>query len=80
MVREFLKRSESVTWHFLWTFGDKPVVKFTNEKARTSVIYTADELKNILERSDDENSFIPVPREVLERAYKVVDKDSKKAA
>lgn len=80
MVSDFSEKSKSVLWSFLWTFGEKPVVKFSNPKTRTNVIYTAQELKCIVSRCDDENSFIPVPRHVLENAYRVIDKESKAAA
>ncbi|MGH1404449.1 MAG: hypothetical protein ACRBDL_09410 [Alphaproteobacteria bacterium] len=75
MVTEFKKRGTNVFWSYRWTFGDNPVVFFGNPQVKTNVIYTLEELRVILERSDQENQFIPVPRNVMKSALDVFDKE-----
>ncbi len=75
MVTEFKKRATDVYWSYRWTFGDNPVAFFGNPKVSTNVIYKLDELRAILERSDRDNQFIPVPRNVLQSALDVFDKE-----
>lgn len=73
MVQDFKRRATNIFWSYRWTFGDNPVVFFGNPKVSTNVIYTLDELREILGRSDQNNAFIPVPRKVLQSALDVVD-------
>ena len=73
MVNDFRRRATDVFWSYRWTLGDNPVVFFGNPKVSTNVIYTLPELRRIVKRSDEENSFIPVPRKVLESALDVMD-------
>ncbi len=78
MLNNFTARSACEFWVFKWDCGDVPVVTFNNPKVSTNVIYTIEELGKVLSRSDEENSFIPVPRKVLQRAWDsrdVVDKE-----
>ncbi|MFP4098110.1 MAG: hypothetical protein ACLFP8_00085 [Alphaproteobacteria bacterium] len=72
MNNKYQKRISNMYWTYHWTYGDQPLVRFTNPKACTNVIYTIEELKFILDSSDKENSFIPVPRSVMQGAYDTV--------
>ncbi len=69
MIKNFTTRPASEFWVFEWSGDDTPVVFFSNPKVSTNVIYTITELEKVLSRSDKENSFIPVPRKVLQRAW-----------
>ncbi len=75
MVTEFKKRGTNVFWSYRWTFGDSPVVFFGNPQVKTNVIYTLEELRTVLGRSDQENQFVPVPRNVMQSALDVFDKE-----
>ena len=68
MTEDFKRRATNVYWSYRWNNTNNPVVFFCNPKVNTNVIYTLDELKNILSRSDKENVFIPIPRKVLQSA------------
>lgn len=68
MIKEFERRSTDIFWSYRWTLGARPLVFFGNPKVSTNVIYTLDELKRILSRSDQDNAFIPVPRKVMQSA------------
>lgn len=68
MTKDFKERVTDLDWSFRWSFGEAPVVRFKNPKAYTSVVYTMNELKRILDRTDRENDFIPVPRSVMQGA------------
>lgn len=63
--------AENVLWNFSWDLEDRPVVIFQNPKLCSKVKYSAKELRNVLERTDEENDFIPVPRNVLQSALSV---------
>lgn len=80
MVTEFKKGTTDIFWSYRWTFDADSTVLFSNPKSRTNVVYTADELGKILSRSDNENSFIPIPRNVMQSAYEVVENRLKTAA
>lgn len=69
MIENFTTRPACEFWVFEWSGDDVPVVFFSNPKVSTNVIYTITELEKVLLRSDKENSFIPVPRKVLQRAW-----------
>jgi len=73
MTDNFTTRPASEFWVFEWSVADIPVVFFSNPKVSTNVIYTANELEKVLSRSDKENSFIPVPRKVMQRAWDTRD-------
>ena len=68
MIRDSKEDATNLNWSFRWSFGETPVVRFKNPKAYTSVIYTVNELKTILDRTDRENDFIPVPRSIMQGA------------
>lgn len=72
MVKDFENKVTKVYWSYRWTLGECPKVFFSNPKVSMNVIYTLDELENVVERTDKENSFIPVPRHVLECALQSV--------
>jgi len=73
MIDNFTTRPASEFWVFEWSASDIPVVFFSNPKVSTNVIYTVNELEKVLSRSDKENSFIPVPRKVMQRAWDTRD-------
>ncbi len=60
--------------------GDRPKVFFSNPRVSMNVIYTLDELQSVVERTDTENNFIPVPRHVLESALKSIQQKDVLAA
>ncbi len=68
MVGEFRLRSTGDFWSFHIDLKKNPTIFFSNKKINTNVIYTVEELSSILERSDTENSFIPVPRKVMQNS------------
>ncbi len=72
MTKDFNRRVTNVYWSYRWTFGANPTVFFANPKVMTNVIYTLSELQNIVERSDSDNSFIPVPKQVLRSALSAI--------
>lgn len=72
MINQFKQQVTNVYWSYRWTLGAHPTVFFANPKVKTNVIYTLDELQSIVARSDRENSFIPVPRHVLDSALKSI--------
>ncbi len=80
MTNTFKQCATNVYWSYRWTLGDHPTVFFSNPRIKTNVIYTMDELKSVLERSDKENDFIPVPRHVLLSALKSIDTEKALAA
>ena len=80
MINQYRKSAADTQWNYRWTLGDNPVVMFANSKVKTNVIYTLDELQSVLKRTDAENSFIPVPRRVMDSALLVVDGQLARAA
>ncbi len=72
MVDEFDKKVTKVYWSYRWILGDRPKVFFSNPKVSMNVIFTLDELERVVERTDKENNFIPVPRHVYESALKSI--------
>lgn len=70
MVNEFEQKVTKVYWSYRWMLGDNPKVFFSNPKVSMNAIFTLCELESIVERSDRDNNFIPVPRHVLESALK----------
>lgn len=73
MIENFQKRTAQNYWSYRWTMGENPFVFFGNPQARTNIIYTQQELKSILARSQQENLFIPVPRHILQNALDAVE-------
>lgn len=80
MVNQYRKHAADSHWSYSWALGENPVVSFCNSKVKTNVIYTLDELQSILKRSDEENSFIPLPRRIMENALSIVDGSLTRAA
>ncbi|PCI97826.1 MAG: hypothetical protein COB14_08595 [Alphaproteobacteria bacterium] len=80
MVNQYKKHAADSHWSYSWALGDNPVVSFCNSKVKTNVIYTLDELQSVLKRSDEENSFIPLPRRIMENALSIVDGSLTRAA
>ncbi len=80
MTNDFQGQNENLYWSYHWTFGDKPTVLFKNPSGRTNVIYTADQLACVLAKSDKENSFIPVPRRIMQNAFDIINHSSSIAA
>ncbi len=68
MIREFKMRSTDNFWNFRLDLEKNPTIFFANPKVSTNVIYTTEELASILERTDAENAFIPVPRQIMQAA------------
>lgn len=60
-------------WSYHWNFGQSTSVLFTNPKVKIKVIYTQAELRAVLKRSDKENKFVPVPRDVMVCALNTLD-------
>ncbi len=80
MVNQYRKHASDSHWSYSWTLGDNPVVSFCNSKVRTNVIYTLDELQSVLKCTDEEISFIPLPRRIMENALSIVDGSLTRAA
>ena len=80
MTENFKQHATHIYWSYRWNRTENPVVFFCNPKVRTNVIYTLDELTNILSRSDKENMFIPIPRKVLQNALDAYDTELSLAA
>jgi len=73
MTENFKQHATHVYWSYRWNRTERPVVMFSNPNVRTNVIYTLDELNNILSRNDKDNMFIPVPRKVMQNARDAYD-------
>jgi len=73
MMSQYKKGATGSSWSYRWNLGDNPVVLFSNPKVKTNVIYTLDELQSVVKRTDSENSFIPLPRRVMEGALSDVE-------
>mgnify|MGYP003663783300 CR=1 FL=1 len=73
MTKDFTTRATNIYWSYRWNRTDNPVVFFCNPKVNTNVIYTLEELQNIVSRSDKENTFIPIPRNVMQNALDAYD-------
>ena len=78
MVGEFKKLSTDQSWSYRWSFGQNPVVSFTNPRVKTVVNFSLLQLNSILE--EDECDFIPVPRNVMQSAREAVNVDLNCAA
>ena len=76
MGSEFKMRSTDNFWSFRVDIGVNSTVFFGNPKVNTNVIYKIEELKSILDRSDAENAFIPMPRSVMQKALNEYDLNS----
>ncbi len=55
-------------WNFDWDLADMPFVRFTNPKSRCVVKYDLVQLQSILDDTNMDYGFIPVPKYVLESA------------
>ncbi len=80
MIMQYRQNASDVFWSYRWSLGSKPKVHFANPKAKTDAIYCLEQLQSILRCSDEENSFIPVPRHIMESALSVVNGQMSDAA
>lgn len=80
MVNQYKKHAADSHWSYCWTLGDNPVVTFCSSKVKTNVIYTLAELESVLKCTDEEISFIPLPRRIMENALSIVDGSLTRAA
>lgn len=80
MLNDYRTTPVNEFWTFEWNEAANPVVFFSNAKVNTNVIYTLCELQKVVSRSDKENLFIPVPREVLQNALETHDRSEAIAA
>lgn len=80
MVNQYRKHAADSHWSYRWTLGDNPVVTFCSSKVKTNVIYTLGELESVLKCTDEEISFIPLPRRIMENALSIVDGSLTRAA
>ncbi|MCK5375130.1 MAG: hypothetical protein KAJ40_07590 [Alphaproteobacteria bacterium] len=76
MKRKFLMRASCLLWTYSCTNGDNPIICFSNPKVSINVIYTLDDIAEMLARGDDQNGYthIPyyVPYSVMKEAYDVM--------
>ena len=80
MAENFGNKTKDLFWNYRWTMGDRPVAFFGNPHVNTNVIYTLDELRRVVKLCDEEISFVPVPRKVLQNALDVFDGELELAA
>lgn len=75
-----LQSDDKTSWDYSWDFAENPVVRFNNQRVKMDAIYTLEQLQHIVMCSDEDNSFIPIPRCVMDSALADYDRESKLAA
>ncbi|MBI1300358.1 MAG: hypothetical protein GC137_01740 [Alphaproteobacteria bacterium] len=70
---QYRKNACANVWSYRLRLGEKPVIHFENTTSRTNVIYRRDQLECILENTDEENCFIPVPRHIMVSALNALN-------
>ncbi len=75
-----LQSKNKTSWNYEWSFEENPVVRFNNQRVKMDAIFTLEQLQHIVMCTDEDNSFIPVPRSVMDAALADCDKQLKLAA
>lgn len=73
MVENMNNKSRNIVWSYRWISEDNPVAFFGQSNAKTNILYTKEEIENILGRAKQDNLFVMVPLNVLRNALDALD-------
>ncbi len=69
MKKEFYKQVNNLFWAYRWTYGENPIVCFSNPKVFTNIIYSAKELEGLMVQGANNGHATLIPQRVLMSAY-----------
>lgn len=66
--------SSKIIWTYRWiSENENPMAFFGQSNAKTNVLYSKQEIENILGRAKQDNLFVMVPLNVLQNALDAID-------